>query len=432
MSDLSPPGPAGSTDAVPARARSAFAPVPAMPPARRPPATIAGASTQLVTTPRQIAPAIGGPATASRMRPRHLWLIASFAVAVVVPVLVSAWYLWTRAADQYASITAFSVSRQDGAAAAAALGGLARFSGSGPADTDILDQYIRSQQLVGEVDARLDLRAMWSRPSGDPVFALARSGSVEDLVDYWNRMVSVRYDATTRLIEVRALAFAPADAQAVTTAILARSTDMINRLNDGASADGLRFAQGELDRAAAALATARADVTRFRNRYQMVDPGMELAAQSGVIATLQQELTGARVRLDMLRTTTVATDRRLPQAERRVAVIEAQIAAERDKLGQGGDDAAPDGYAGLVAEFERLGIERQFAEEAYLAARVAFEVAQANAGRQGRYLAAHILPTLPQSARYPARGTYLALVAGFALALWSIAALLFYALRDRR
>jgi capsular polysaccharide transport system permease protein len=412
------------------RSTSVFSPALTTVPQRLP--ALADTAAQAITSLARKATFVAAPAMASRLRPRHRWLIASFVVAVLLPVLVSAWYLWARAADQYASVTGFSVHREDGHPASALLGGLAGFSGSGSSDTDILYDYIHSQQLVSELDASLDLKAIWSKPQGDPVFAFDTSGSVEDLVDYWQDMVSVHYDTATRLIEVRVLAFAPEDAQAVTAAILARSGAMINRLNDIATKDGLRFARAELDRASETLVRARADVTGFRNQHQMVDPGMELAAQSGMIASLQQELTGAQVRLDMLRTTTVATDRRIPQAERRVAVIKAQIAAERDKLAQSGEVVATEGYAELIAEFERLGLERQFAEEAYLAARVAHEAAQANAERQGRYLAAHILPTLPESARFPARGTYLALIAGFALALWSIAALLYYALRDRR
>ena len=129
--------------------------------------------------------------------------MASFFVTVLVPVLLSAWYLWARAADQFASVTSFSVHREDGHPASALLGGLVGFPGSGSADTDILYQYIHSQQLVNELDATLDLRGMWSRPVGDPVFAFDDQGSVEDLVDYWQDMVSVQYDTATRLIEVR-------------------------------------------------------------------------------------------------------------------------------------------------------------------------------------------------------------------------------------
>ncbi len=433
MSDLSNPPAVARDQTVALRPPSVFSPSQMVSAAARLPATMADPTTQLVTTvPRFQPPDIASPAGKSRLRPRHYGLLASFGLLVVAPVLISAWYLWARAADQYVSITGFSVHREDVNPASSLLGGLAGFSGSSSTDTDILYQYIHSQQLVADLDATMDLRGMWSKPAGDPVFAYDTSGQIEDLVDYWRDMVSVRYDSATRLIEVRVLAFAPQDAQALTTAILAKSTAMINRLNEVASQDTYRYAQEQLSRTTEALVMARAEVTRFRNLHQMVDPGAELVAQSGVIATLQQELTGAQVRLDMLRTTTVETDRRLPQAARRVAVIEAQIGAERQKLGQGGGDSGAQGYADLVAEFERLGVERQFAEEGYHAARVAFEVARADAERQGRYLAAHIAPTLPESARYPARGMMLAIIAAFALALWSIAALIYYAQRDRR
>jgi capsular polysaccharide transport system permease protein len=397
------------------------------------PAALLDAAKQLVTLPhRPVVRPVAAPARASRLRPRHYRLLASFGILVGAPVLMSAWYLWACAADQYASVMGFSVHREEINPGVSLLGGLASFSGSGSADTDVLYQYIHSQQLVTELDADLDLRAKWSKPLGDPIFAFDQRGRIEELVDYWHDMVSVHYDNATRLIEVRVLAFAPHDAQDIATAILAKSTAMINRLNDVATADSLRNAEVELNRKKAALVTARADVTRFRNLHQIVDPGAELATQSGVIASLQQELTGAQVHLDMLRSTTISSDSRLPQAERRVAVIKAQIADERDKLGAGSGIDAGQGYADLMAEFERLGIEREFAEEAYRAARVAYEVAQADAEHQSRYLAAHVLPTLPETARYPARATMLALIAAFAFSIWSIATLIYYSLRDRR
>jgi capsular polysaccharide transport system permease protein len=430
MSDLSTASKTAQGDAV---AVQRLAPALLAGARARLPAALTDPRTQLVTTAlRKTVAHVAAPAGRARLQPRHRWLLASFIAVVLAPVLISAWYLWARAADQYASVMGFSVHREDIRPASSLLGGLVGFSGSGSADTDILYQYIHSQQLVAELDAALDLQGMWSKPVGDPVFAYDSAGNIEELVDYWRDMVRVRYDTATRLIDVQVRAFDPADAQAITTAILARSTEMINRLNDVASADAFSHARAEVARASDALIQARADVTRFRNQHQMVDPSMELVAQSSVISVLQQELTGAQVHLDMLRTTTQQGDRRVAQAEQRVAVIEAQITTERGKLGLGTGAAETDGYAGLVAEYERLAIERQFAEETYRAARVAFEVAQADATRQGRYLAAHILPTLPESARYPARVMALALIAAFALALWSIAALVYYALRDRR
>ncbi|MEM9756534.1 MAG: capsule biosynthesis protein, partial [Pseudomonadota bacterium] len=89
-------------------------------------------------------------------------------------------------------------------------------------------------------------------------------------------------------------------------------------------------------------------------------------------------------------------------------------------------------YADLVAEYERLSVDQQFAQEAYTAARAAYDLALAEAQRQTRYLAAHIRPTLAEAPLYPERMLILALVSGFLLLTWSILVLVAYALRDRR
>ena len=75
-------------------------------------------------------------------------------LAVVLPLAVSVWYLFTRAADQYHSTTAFSVRSEElGGAAAGLLGALTQVGGGSASDTDILFDYIRSQEMVAAVDS---------------------------------------------------------------------------------------------------------------------------------------------------------------------------------------------------------------------------------------------------------------------------------------
>ena len=112
-------------------------------------------------------------------------------------------------------------------------------------------------------------------------------------------------------------------------------------------------------------------------------------------------------------------------------VIEARIGDERRELGRG-DGPGGEDYASLLAEFERLAVDREFAEEAYRAALAAFDQAQAEARRKSRYLAAHINPTLAETSEYPRRWTILALIGLFATGIWALGVLIFYSLRDRR
>ena len=88
--------------------------------------------------------------------------------------------------------------------------------------------------------------------------------------------------------------------------------------------------------------------------------------------------------------------------------------------------------APAMVEFERLAVDRQFAEEAYTVALAAFDAAQAEARRKSRYLAAHIRPTLAETPQYPRRFMLLFMMCFFLTAVWAVGVLVFYSLRDRR
>jgi len=372
----------------------------------------------------------------ARWRRRHVAVALSGFVCVLLPVLLSAWYLWARAADQYASEAGFAVRREDTGAAVEMLGGLAGLSGASSRDTDILYEYLGSRRLVAELEADLGLSGLWSKPGTevfhsetDPVYAFDATAALEDLHRYWPRHVTVSYDSLAGLIALRVTAFAPEDAQAIAQTIVARTTLLINEMSDVARADAIRDAGVELERAETRLKAARRQVTKFRNEHQLVDPSVDLQAQAGLLGNLQGQLAEAVIALDLLRGETRESDPRLEQGARRVTVIEGRIAAERAKLGLEGDG---DAFANVVGAYEALVADRDFAEQAYAAARLAYDMAQAEARRQSRYLAAWQQPTLAETAEYPRRGRLLALIAGFSVLLWGLAVLSVYAALDRR
>ncbi|NAZ38178.1 sugar transporter [Rubellimicrobium sp. CFH 75288] len=374
-----------------------------------------------------------GPA---RVRPRHWGLLLAFVLMVIVPVATSVWYLETRAAPQYASRLGFSVRSEEIASASDFLGGLGSGLGlgsSGGRDSDILYEFVRSQEIVELVDRRLDLRSLWSRHvEEDPVFGLDPDGTIEDLTAYWRRMVRVAYDASSGLMEITVLAFAPEDARAVAEAIREESTLRINELVQTARADAMIYASEDLDRAIERLKEAREALTAFRIENQLVDITADIQGQMGLLNTLQAQLASALIDLDMLRQTAPATDPRVTQAEARIQVIEARIEEERRKFGPGAAGAGGRSLAATVAEFERLSVDREYAEATYTAALSAYDLARAEANRRSRYLAAYVRPTLAERAEYPQRLLLIGLVTLFSFLAWAIGSLAIYALRDRR
>ena len=387
------------------------------------------------TGPKEPAPAISGKpiAVAAELRARHYGILASFVAMVLLPVVVVASYLWVFAVDQYASTVGFSVRTEEMSSSLGLLGGITRLSGGGSSDSDILYDYIHSQELVMELDAQIDLRSIYAQAwPGDPVFALDPDSSIEDLVDHWRRVVQITYDTGSGLITLRVLAFDPAQATLIASKIVEQSTQKINALSDDAREDATRYARLEMERALERLKLAREAMTGFRMRTQMVDPLADLQGQMGILNNLQASLAESYIELDLLRVTTNTTDPRIVQVEQRIAVIQNRMEEERRKFSESSQGPRGEDYATLVAEFERLSVDREFAEQSYRVALAAYDSALAEAQRKSRYLATHIRPTLSEESKFPQRWTLLGLAAFFVLMVWAIGLLILYSIRDRR
>ena len=370
-------------------------------------------------------------AQAAKLRSRHRRLIISFFVAVLAPLIVAAWYMYTRAQDQYVSYVAFAVRSEDVSSNLDLFGGIGALGSGTSEDTDILYEFIQSRELVRSADSELDLRKIYSETYGiDPVFSFNRDGTIEDLASYWKNMVKIFYDSGTGLIELRVHAFNPDDAKKVSEYIFTRSSAMINELSAIAREDATRYAREELDRSVARLRAARQAVTEFRSRNQIVDPAAEIGAQTGLLTALETKLSDALITFDLLKDSAGENDPRLEQAVLRIEVIRQRIDEERQKFTS--SDSEGKNYSTLVGEYEGLAVDREFAEQAYLAALASYDSALIEAQRKSRYLAAYIKPTLAERPEYPKRMIVVALIGGFLFFAWSIGALIYYAIKDRR
>lgn len=373
-------------------------------------------------------------AGSARMKRRHWGLLFSFFAFVLAPLAVTGWYLFFVSLDQYASTVGFTVRKEESGTATDLLGGLAQFTGAGAnTDADVLYEFIQSQEIVEKIDAELDLGAHYSANwETDPVFSIWPSADIEDLVWFWQRIVRVSYDQSTGLMNLQVRAFDPQMAQKIGEQIVAMSQLRVNELNETARSDLMRYAQADLSDAIARLKAAREALTQFRVVNRIVDPEADIQGRMGVLNNLQQQLAEALIEFDILRETLRDSDPRLVQQQRRIEVIRDRIRQERENFASekvlGGDAD----YPTLMAEFESLIVDREFAEETYRAALAALDIARDNAQRQSRYLATYIRPTLARSSEYPQREVLFALTALFLVMSWAIMALVFYSLRDRR
>lgn len=379
------------------------------------------------------------PVARPAARGRHKRLLRSFVACVLLPTLLIACYMGLIARDRYTSSVGFTVrSGNSDAGSSSLIGGLASFAGTSVSgDSDILNQFIRSQQMVHAVDEKLNLRQIYATQWWlDPVFSLWPNASIEDLTDYWARVVQVSYNASTGLMEIEVNAFSPADAKSVASEILAQSQLLINSINDTAHRDAIRYAQDELQIAQDRLKQIRSDVMEFRTRTRIVDIQADVQGRMGVLAQLQGQLSQEQVALRDLVSSTRSDDPRIAQVQRRIDAINIRIDAQRNDLAQAnnqvmeGVDNVALGYPEVISEYEALQTDQEFAQTSYVAAMAALDAARMTAMQQNRYLATYVQPTLAQDAIYPKRLQLVALAFLFLSLIWGIGIMVIYSVRE--
>ena len=275
-----------------------------------------------------------------------------------------------------------------GSAAAGLLGAITQIGSGTASDADILFEYIRSQKIVEEIDAELDLRTIYNkagydRGTGDPVSPSAPTARSR-------RWCAIGPDGRGQLRFQRRhhrrarQRLHAEDAQAIAAAILARSSALVNRLSEQAREDAVRFAREELAEAEAQLTVVRQRMADFRRENRIVDPSADAAGQMGLLNALQAELAQALVDRDVLLSYADPGDQRVLQANRRITAITERIEDERASLGMvGATSTLPE----VIGAYEELVVDLEFANAAYTQTLAGLAAARAEARRQSRYLA---------------------------------------------
>jgi capsular polysaccharide transport system permease protein len=116
-----------------------------------------------------------------------------------------------------------------------------------------------------------------------------------------------------------------------------------------------------------------------------------------------------------------------PALELRQKTLENEIEKEMEKI-TGGENS----LASKAAEFERLALDREFAEKQLASALASLEVARNEAQRQQLYLETIAKPSLPDEATLPKRfrGILATLVLG--LIAWGILGMLLAGVREHQ
>jgi capsular polysaccharide transport system permease protein len=357
----------------------------------------------------------------------------TFVLMVVLPVVTASLYYGVWASDQFAAEARFGVRQTqepvigDDVLALMTRGMAVSTSGRDPY---IVANYVRSRNMVEDVDQQIGLRALYSKPEADFFTRFNVQGSSERLWSYWKRMVSVNSDRLSGLITVRARAFTPDDAVAIVRAVQRNAERMIDQTSQRARSDALHFAEEELSRARQKYLDSLLALRQVREGTQTVDPEKTIGeAANTLIGAIRQKLALERDR-DVNLKVVSATAPQMVVMNRRIRALDDQIASLNRSLTS--QNEADRTAADSISRFEERELARRFSEKLMEISQGSYERARLEDARQHTYLTTFVEPVRPDKADYPWRFRTIALVAACAIVLWGITLILVAAVKDHK
>ncbi len=341
------------------------------------------------------------------------WLI------VLLPTVLALVYYGLIATDRYVSEAQIVVRRASDQGAA---GGFASFLKSagisgGPDDVNVLQAYVLSRDAVRGLQQRLPIKEIFG-PSGVDFIARWPSpiygATEEELYRYYLTMVTAAPSHETGVLTIAVQAFDPAQAKAMTSALLDLAETMVNRINERVQSESIRSANEEVRRSEEALIASQIALTQFRNRELILDPERNAVLLAELIGKLSTELASTLAQIEQLRQS-APNNPQLGPLNVHAASLKQQIEAQRALVSSAGS-----GLADKVSEYERLNLQQQFATRRLATAVAALTVAKAQARRQQIFLERIVEPNLADKSTRPRRVVNTVTVLGWSLLLYLI------------
>ncbi len=357
-----------------------------------------------------------------------LWLRRRAWLILFLPTLLSAIYFSFLASDQYESEAKFvvrSAQRSDSLGSLSFLVqlGLQRSQD----DSFIVQDFMASRDAVRELQQRLPLRSMFRTDALDIVAgypSLIYGPREERFYKYFQTMVSVVHTDKTGISTLKVRAFSAENAKEIADTLLQLGEGLVNRLNERLLRDAVGRAEAEVAEAQKRVIAAQAALTTFRNKELLIDPARNAVALAELVAKLSAELASTRAQIAEGKMNS-STGPQLPILERKAIALDEQIASERTKVAR-----SSDGLAERIAVYERLVLEREFANKMLGTNEADLVRAKAEAAKQLLYLERVVEPHLADDATQPKRWRGLLTVFVANLLLVLVAWLVFTGIRE--
>ena len=205
----------------------------------------------------------------------NMRLFIAYSSFVLIPLLVIILYLTLFAKDRYESSSVILV-KQVSDSTLPDTNGLTALLGvpnTSTEDSHILKEYIISRDMVEKLDHSLNLRKEFN-VAKDPIFALKKDATIEELVEYFNKVSSQ--------------GFSPEFSLKLNQALLKQSDAFINDISQNIAMEQQKFAEKQLVDSTLQLKQARDTLLDYQNKNEIFDPELQAKAVATLISGCKQ------------------------------------------------------------------------------------------------------------------------------------------------
>ena len=352
-------------------------------------------------------------------------------VTVIVPTLVSVVYFGVMASDRYTSQSSFVVRSPKSQSSLSGLGAILQGTGFTRAQDDIytVQEYMRSRSSLEELRRSLPVREFYEA-KGD-VFSRFNGfgfrGEEEAFYQYYRDQLNITFDAVSGISTLNVTAFDAAESQKINSALLKQGEALINQLNDRARSDTVRYAEEVVKVAEERVKEASQNLTDYRIENGVFDLKTQSEVQMGLVSKLQDELIVIQTQLDQVRAVTPENPQ-IPGLMAREKSLRKEISQQLRAISGSGKQS----LSNQAADYQRVFLENQLAEQQLAAAITSLESAKAEADRQQLYLEVISSPNLPDLAHEPKRLYNIVATLIIGLMIFGIVSLLTASVREHK
>lgn len=277
------------------------------------------------------------------------------------------------------------------------LGGL---GGAHGADQLLLRDHLLSVDMLNKLDAKLQLRAHYSDGERD-VFSRMWADDVplEGFHKYYLSRVSVELDERAGVLVIKAQAYDPTTAHAITAMLVEEGERFMNTMAHRLAEGQVQFLEKQVISMSERAIQSRQALLDFQDKEGLVSPENTAENLAGIINGLQTQLADLQARRSAMLGYLMDGSADVIKIDQQIAAIEKQIAREQVRLTSKTGPALNE----MVERYQRLQLNAEFAQGVYKSALVALEKGRIEATRMLKKVSVLQTPTMPQYALEPRR-----------------------------